>query len=98
MGSSLRSIDIIDKCINAFVVSVVMLHRDFNEYFVLLAFKIEDVTVNGIAALIYVADKFLDSAFIMIGLFLLLLRPYIFKDYLQSLCKESHLAKPLLKN
>ena len=97
MCAAFRRVDIIDKGINAFVISVVMLHCHFDRNIVLHSFEIKDIAVKRRVAPIDIGDKFFDAAFEMEDFFFFFLRTGIRQRDPKPLCQECHLTQPCLQ-
>ena len=76
MGSALRSIDIVNKCINILSVGIIVLHGYFHKHAFLGPLAVDHLLIQGSLSLVEIGDKLLDTA-LVVECFLFFFFPFI---------------------
>ena len=98
MRAALDCVDEVDEAEEALDVCVVVLYRDFELRFVLLAADYDGLLEEHLLALVEVLDERADAAGVVVGLFLRLLRTLVLEVYRYMRVEEGELAQPLLQD
>ena len=98
MRAALDCVDEVDEAEEALDVCVVVLYRDLELRFVLLAADYDGLLEEHLLALVEVLDERADAAGVVVGLFLGLLGALVLEVYRYMRVEEGELAQPLLQD